>query len=328
MVDCTHRCNVIERIHLCINTGWHHLSLSKFVFGLLKNPKQNSTYKQTDYLQFSLLSIFQFVFNLFNLLAMILRIWLLFAIVVVPGSTLVAADPSNLNSECWNYAGKLVWRLTSNAYLHHCITIHSATICFVIRLNIFTQMFNDCYLIFLVKFLSPGVEHQHESQQNSMYFRPDMRIYCYRGSEKTLSAIFQSALIQVHIDNDDFVQYEGHTAEIVNEQYENQRTIFSFNVLNTKKNKLIKLDPFNQTCVGIETAHNYTIVLNLIRIDFWKLILLGIGAFIFISAKKLSQTPLFYYLTGIFLGIFASVLVIVYFSSKLFPKVMSPHSLI
>lgn len=167
----------------------------------------------------------------------------------------------------------------------------------------------------------PGEKHKYESKQSSMYFRPDLRIYCYGGSEKTLSAIFQSALIQVHIDNDDFVQYEGHTGNIVEEQYENQRSIFSFNMLNTKKSKLIKLDPFNQTCVGIETAHDYTIELNLIRIDFWKVILLCIGAFVFISAKKLSQTPLFYYLTGIFLGIFASVLVIVYFGSKLFPKV-------
>lgn len=169
--------------------------------------------------------------------------------------------------------------------------------------------------------MTTGEKYKYESKQSSLYFRPDLRIYCYRGGEKTLAAIFQSAVIQVYIDNEDFVQYEGYTADIVNQQYENQRSIFSFNVLNSKKNKLIKIDPFNQTCVGLETAHNYTIELSLLRIDFWKVILLSIGLFIFLSAKKLSQTPLFYYLTGIFLGIFASVLVVVYFGSKLFPKV-------
>lgn len=81
------------------------------------------------------------------------------------------------------------------------------------------------------------------------------------------------------------------------------------------------MNPFNQTCVGLETAHNYVIELNLIKIDFWKVILLGIALFVFFSAKKLSQTPVFYYLTGIFLGIFASFLVLVYFGSKLFPRV-------
>lgn len=155
-----------------------------------------------------------------------------------------------------------------------------------------------------------------------MYFRPDLRIYCYRGSEKALSAIFQSAQIRVHIDNDDFAQYEGETPQIVSQQYDNQRSIFSFNIFNTKKSKLIKMNPFNQTCVGLETAHNYVIELDLIKIDFWKIISLSIALFIFLSARKLSQTPIFYYLTGIFLGVFASFLVLVYFGSKLFPRVI------
>lgn len=170
-------------------------------------------------------------------------------------------------------------------------------------------------------FLAPGDKYKYESQQSILYFRPDLRIYCYKGREKSLPAIFQSSQFQVHIENDDFVQYEGYSPEIVQQQYENQRSMFSFNILNTKKSKLIKVDPFNQTCVGLETAHNYTIELNLIRIDFWKVILLGLGLFFFMSARKLSQTPLFYYLTGIFLGIFASFLVVAYFASKLFPKV-------
>lgn len=108
---------------------------------------------------------------------------------------------------------------------------------------------------------------------------------------------------------------------MVQKQYENQRSIFSFNVLNTSNKKIIKINPFNQTCIGIETAHKYSVRLNLLRLDFSKIILLCCGFFVFVYAQKLSQTPLFYYLSGILLGIFASFLVVIYFSSKMFPKV-------
>lgn len=172
-----------------------------------------------------------------------------------------------------------------------------------------------------VTYLEPGEKFHYVSKHSSGFFTPDLRIYCYLGSEKSTAHLFQSVNIQLDIENDDFVQYDGDSPDVVEQHYQNQRSIFSFNILNTSKKKIIKINPFNQTCVGIETAHKYSVQLNFIRIDFWKVILLAIGVFTFISAKKLSQTPLFYYLSGIFLGIFASFLVVVYFSSKLLPRV-------
>lgn len=172
-----------------------------------------------------------------------------------------------------------------------------------------------------VRYLEPGESVTYVSQQHFSSFAPDLRIYCYRGQNQSIATIFQSARFQLSIDNEDFVQYEGDTPEAVKKHYDNQRTIFSFNVMNTSKRKIIKINPFNQTCVGIETVHKYTVHLNILRLDFGKMILLGIGLLLFFYAEKCSQTPLFYYLSGIFLGIFASFLVVVYFSSKLFPRV-------
>lgn len=140
-----------------------------------------------------------------------------------------------------------------------------------------------------------------------------------------MAALFQSIRFRLNIENDDFVQFEGVSPDEVKIHYDNQRTIFSFNVLNAGKRKLIKIDPFNQTCIGVETAHKYTVHLSMVRVDFAKVILLAGGLLLFFYARTLSQTPLFYYLTGIFLGIFASFLVVVYFGSKLFPKVSFLH---
>lgn len=117
------------------------------------------------------------------------------------------------------------------------------------------------------------------------------------------------------------MQYEGDSPEVVKEQYDNQRTVFSFSIMNTSKRRTIKVSPFNRTCLGIETAHKYTVQLKVIRMDFWRIIMLGVGLVLFVNAHKLSQTPLFYYLSGIIIGIFASFLVLVYFLSKFFPRV-------
>lgn len=173
----------------------------------------------------------------------------------------------------------------------------------------------------LVTYLEPGATLSYATQRRFGGFEPDLQIYCYRGQNKSIAALFQSLRFRINIDNDDFVQFEGNSPDEVQTHYDNQRTIFSFNVMNVGKKKLIKIDPFNQTCIGIETAHKYTVNLNLVRIDFGKIILLLVGLFVFFYAKTLSQTPLFYYLTGICLGIFASFLVLVYFTSKIVPRV-------
>lgn len=175
--------------------------------------------------------------------------------------------------------------------------------------------------VFSVNYLQPGDTHSYVSKNRFGTFDPDLQIYCFRGQSKTIAALFQSLRFRISIDNDDFVQFEGDTPEDVKSNYDNQRTIFSFNVMNNSKKKLIKIDPFNQTCVGIETPHKYTVQLNMVRLDLGKIILLTAGLILFFYARTLSQTPLFYYLTGIFLGIFASFLVLVWFSSKIIPRV-------
>lgn len=150
-------------------------------------------------------------------------------------------------------------------------------------------------------------------------FRADFQIYCYKGRPKHLIHLFQTINLQIDVEDDDFTPYESGTPEEVSIEYENQRSFFSFNIFSNKK-KIIYLNPFNQTCVGIESSKNTKVQLNLIRIDFWKVILLGIGLFVFFSSKKLAGNPVFYYLIGIFLGIFASFLVVVYLASKLVPR--------
>lgn len=55
--------------------------------------------------------------------------------------------------------------------------------------------------------------------------------------------------------------------------------------------------------------------------DYWKILRLVIGILLFLSADKLSKNSVFYYVCGVSFGICASLLISIYFISKLFPRV-------
>lgn len=87
------------------------------------------------------------------------------------------------------------------------------------------------------------------------------------------------------------------------------------------KQKQFNLDPFNSSCIGIESTENYSIKLNVIRVDYWKVLRLVLGILLFTYAQRMSRNTLFYYICGITFGICASFLILIYFVSKLFPRV-------
>lgn len=148
-----------------------------------------------------------------------------------------------------------------------------------------------------------------------------MNVYCYGGHEKDLSLLLQSVTLNIDIDSDDFNCFSGFTPEEVETAHESHRSIFSFNILSRSKKRVMNLNPFNKTCIGLETAEEYNVSVNLIKLDLTKLLLLAGGLVTFFAAASLSRNSAFFYLTGILLGNSASILVLIYFISKLFPKV-------
>lgn len=170
-----------------------------------------------------------------------------------------------------------------------------------------------------VYYLQPDGVIVYKPDSSSIY-RPGLRTYCYRGREKQAVHLFETIILNFDCDHDDFSQYEGGSPEEVRAHHETEQSLFSFNLLSNNRKRVIKLDPFNQSCIGVVSSEEYSVRLNLIRIDFWRVILLAAGVFVFLSAAKLSNNALFYYICGVGLGVFASFLVVVYLASKLFPR--------
>lgn len=170
----------------------------------------------------------------------------------------------------------------------------------------------------LVTHLEPGDEISFDPRgENRM--DSNFQIYCYSGKPKYVVHIWQSVNMQIDCKNDKFVQYDGNTPNEVMEKYQEHMSSWSINLFSMKQ-KNFKLNPFNQSCVGIDSKEKYSIHLNVIRVDYWKVILLALGIALFLSADRLSSNTLFYYICGITFGNCASFLILIYFISKLFPK--------
>ncbi|KAK9730785.1 NEMP family [Popillia japonica] len=174
--------------------------------------------------------------------------------------------------------------------------------------------------------LTDNVYYMHPDRPPVVYdpvFRPSaedsLQIFCYEGKPKYVIYLWQSVSLQIDLPSDNYVQYDGYTPEDVKKEYLAHRRSWSLNLFAWKQ-KHFKLNPFNKSCIGIDSNEKYTVYLNVIRIDYWKICSLILGIILFISGSKLSQNTFFYYLSGVLFGICASFLILIYFISKLLPK--------
>ncbi|ENN75781.1 hypothetical protein YQE_07738, partial [Dendroctonus ponderosae] len=166
----------------------------------------------------------------------------------------------------------------------------------------------------------------HYLEQNEVFkFNPNpysnrqLYIYCYQGTPKYVIHVWQSVLLKIDHSTQDYNQFDGNTPEQVQQEYVDQRHSWSINLF-AIKSKSIKLNPFNCSCVGIESRDAYSVHLQVIRVDLWRILAASLGVMLFFSAASLSRNTLFHYLCGISFGICASFLILIYLISKLFPR--------
>ncbi|XP_028177130.1 nuclear envelope integral membrane protein [Ostrinia nubilalis] len=148
-------------------------------------------------------------------------------------------------------------------------------------------------------------------------------IYCFPGISKNLLALFQTVKFHVKTkSNDEFSQYVGTNPEEVFKDYTEDSYGWSsvISPFQRRAQKSLYLDLFTPTCMAINTKQRHSIELQVIRVDIWRVLLMILGLVIIHSSKALSGNTVFFYLCGIFIGVFASFMVIVYYVSKLLPK--------
>ncbi|XP_015127406.1 nuclear envelope integral membrane protein 1 isoform X2 [Diachasma alloeum] len=165
-------------------------------------------------------------------------------------------------------------------------------------------------------YLEPG-----DSVENT---KPGLRIFCHNAKSRYLIHLWRTLTLSLHTDLDTYDLYDGKSPPEVVEKHDLSQRSWRFNWFGTKRSKQMKINPFEDICIGIYTPpannYHYKMSMTLTSIDIWRLALTVGGIFLFWSAPKLSRNSLFYYITGITLGDAFSVLILIWFVSKLFGR--------
>ncbi|CAL7939298.1 unnamed protein product [Xylocopa violacea] len=150
--------------------------------------------------------------------------------------------------------------------------------------------------------------------------KPGLQIFCHSAKTKYIIHTWKSLAMHLNTSIDHYDLYDGKSPQEVIEKHEDNQRSWRFNLLSTRKSHKFKINPFEDSCIGIHVypsiLHKYTMSLTETRIDVSQLTLTMLGIVIYWSARKLSGNPLFYYLCGITLGITTSTIILVYVTSK------------
>ncbi|XP_029162944.1 nuclear envelope integral membrane protein 1 isoform X2 [Nylanderia fulva] len=152
---------------------------------------------------------------------------------------------------------------------------------------------------------------------------PGLKTYCHIGISKYLAHMWRTMTMHLNTNSDSYVLYDGKTPEEIQQKHNENQKSWSLNLFDTGKHKQLKINPFENICIGVYTDSNqsgYIINLTETRINVWRLTIMIIGIIIFWFAQILSRNSLFYYACGILFGVTLSILILIYMAGKLIPR--------
>ncbi|XP_029038146.1 nuclear envelope integral membrane protein 1 [Osmia bicornis bicornis] len=154
--------------------------------------------------------------------------------------------------------------------------------------------------------------------------KPGLQIFCHNANSKYLIHMWRSLTMHLNTNINNYDIYDGKSPQEVMEKHDDNQRSWNFNFFSTKRPNKFKMNPFEDVCVGVyvypSNSHKYRISMTQTPMDISNLILMLLGAMIYWSARKLSGNPIFYYVCGITLGVTTSIIILVYFVSKLLPR--------
>ncbi|XP_072173886.1 nuclear envelope integral membrane protein 1-like [Diadema setosum] len=150
-----------------------------------------------------------------------------------------------------------------------------------------------------------------------------LHIYCHCGSQgwqglKILSSV--TVALNPRDPDETLLIYTGHNASKVEEASKSAGPFKQLQFLSPWASTRQRLSPFKETCIGVETKNGFEFVTNQRNIDLLYLSLLFAGIILYFISPALSRNYVFHYSSGVFIGVLASLLVLVYVLSKFIPQ--------
>lgn len=178
------------------------------------------------------------------------------------------------------------------------------------------EAFEEAVRLKKVSVSSLSTAHMKPTSQKTQTI---LDIYCHEKEQKQrISRIWRSITLRLHINDSQYVLYRGPNASAVWRQWEEASQSW-LNLMPWKTNT-VSLALFNDTCIGVDTRAKYRIQLVIKPVDPQILACFIAGIVLFFTAERLSRNVMFYYGTGVSVGLLASLLIVVFVLSRFIPK--------
>ncbi|XP_063226528.1 nuclear envelope integral membrane protein isoform X1 [Bacillus rossius redtenbacheri] len=152
-----------------------------------------------------------------------------------------------------------------------------------------------------------------------------LSIYCYKGGYSSPLHLYSTIVMQFKMQSKGvfYTYYQGSNPEEVMRKCEEEESSWTpsknFFGFNSQSDSTV-IHTFDQECVGIKTSDGFTAFVDFVYVDLSKVGTVCLGILLVFLAARLSRNEMFFYICGTLLGISSSLLIIVYFASKLIPK--------
>lgn len=144
-------------------------------------------------------------------------------------------------------------------------------------------------------------------------------VFCRRGKAPFLHQFFSTGMFDIRCESDDYEVLMGSNASDISKQYSKFWGIKIINYPAFLKSRF-RISPFNDSCIGLVTRKTCMIAYSFHSLDVSLVAFFLLGLFLFLSADNLSKNTMLYYGSGIGMGVFMSLIIIMFLFSRFMHK--------
>lgn len=142
-----------------------------------------------------------------------------------------------------------------------------------------------------------------------------LEIFCRKGRAPFLHQFFSTGLLDIRCDSDDYEVLVGSNATDISKQFAKMWGIKLINYPAFFKSRY-RISPFNDTCIGLVHRDTCMVAYSFHALDVSLVSFFLLGLFLFLSADNLSRNTMLYYGSGVGMGVFMSLIIVMFVFSR------------
>jgi len=149
--------------------------------------------------------------------------------------------------------------------------------------------------------------------------RSILEVFCRRGKKPFLHQFFSTGLLDIRCESDDYEVLTGANASDVSKQFAKMWGIKLINYPAFFKSRY-RISPFNDTCIGLVHREACMVAYSFHALEVSMVVFFLLGLFLFLSADNLSRNTMLYYGSGVGMGVFMSLIIVMFVFSRFMYK--------